>query len=390
MKKEYCALVLGSYVNGYSIVRELHEKNVENIVVFDSKRNIASYSNKITKFVLIADTPQSLLAALNKLNEEYDKIVVFPTSDLHLENLHKIHKTIERFCFLPLNLENVIECLDKYYQYSWCETLGIPYPKTIRIENANDIVNILSIQFPVLLKPVKRDDLRISVFRNLNLKDQEEFENNKQKLENFTKEGISFIASEIIPGDGSNIYAYVGYRNKQGIIINEWTGKKLSQFPNDFGVFASASNQAPDIIRHQGRTLLNGMNLIGIAEPEFKYDYRDGKYKLMEINLRSMMWHRVGNLSGVNIQYSQYLDATGKTVHRQSQVKDKDIHLFYFKHELYNLLFRRKYARIFYNNLMKSDKTHFAVFCLDDMIPWIIDTKNAILRVVRGEFREYM
>jgi len=389
MKKTDCALILGSYVNGYSIVRELYEKKVKNIVLFDSTRNIASYSNKITRHVSIEDTPESLLNALDKLHEEYEKIIVFPTSDLHLENLHKIHKAVEGYCFLPFNSENLIECSDKYYQYSWCEKLGVPYPKTVRIESVKDIDKILSIQFPVLLKPVRREDLKIDVFRNLQLKDREEFEKNKRKVEGFIRKGIPFITSEIIPGDGSNIYAYVGYRNKQGVIVNEWTGKKLSQFPNDFGVFASASNQAPDTVYHQGRTLLNGMNLMGIAEPEFKYDYRDGKYKLMEINLRSMMWHRVGNLSGVNVQYSQYLDALGKTADKQSQIKDKDIHLFYFKHELFNVLFRRKYAGIFYKNLFKSDKTHFAVFCPDDLRPWIVDTKNAILRVIRRDFKEY-
>jgi len=62
----------------------------------------------------------------------------------------------------------------------------------------------------------------------------------------------------------------------------------------------------------QGRTLLNGMDIKGIAQPEFKYDSRDKKYKLTEINLRSMMWHKMGNLSGVDLHYSQYLDALGK------------------------------------------------------------------------------
>jgi predicted ATP-grasp superfamily ATP-dependent carboligase len=79
------------------------------------------------------------------------------------------------------------------------------------------------------------------------------------------------------------------------------------------------------------------MNIYGIAEPEFKYDHRDGKYKLTEINLRSMMWHRVGNLSGVNIQYSQYLDALGKTVPHQDQLKNKNIHFVYLRHEIINI-----------------------------------------------------
>ena len=64
------------------------------------------------------------------------------------------------------------------------------------------------------------------------------------------------MASEIIPGDGSNIYAYVGYRSKSGKIINEWTGRKLSQYPDDFGVFSSASNEAPDDVLIQGEYYL--------------------------------------------------------------------------------------------------------------------------------------
>ena len=89
------------------------------------------------------------------------------------------------------------------------------------------------------------------------------------------------------------------------------------------------------------------MDIKGIAEPEFKYNSRDKKYKLMEINLRSMMWHRVGNLSGVNLQYAQYLDALGKNVNPQIQVKNKDIHFIYLNHEIINLILRRKYLPIF-------------------------------------------
>jgi D-aspartate ligase len=386
MKKDTCALVLGGYVNGYSIIRELHEKKVEDIILFDTTRSLASYSNKIKKFFLIDNTPESLYNALGILNQEYHKIIIFPTEDLQLEYLYKLNPKIEHFCFLPLNSKNIMECLDKYYQYSFCEKLGIPYPKTVQITHATDIEKIADIQYPILIKPTKRNDLKLDVFRNLQLDTNTDLEKNTELIKGYLNAGISFIASEVIPGDGSNIYAYVGYRSKAGEILNEWTGKKLAQFPNDFGVFASASNQAPDIVRDQGRALLNGMDLIGIAEAEFKYDHRDGKYKLMEINLRSTMWHRVGNLSGVNIQYTQYLDAIGKKASAQQQDKNTDIHFVYFKHELYNLLMRPNYLHTFYNNIFRSGKTHFAVFNVSDIIPCIIDVRNVLRRVIRGEW----
>ncbi|WP_319507167.1 hypothetical protein [uncultured Methanolobus sp.] len=378
MKHNDCALVLGGYVNGYSIIQELHENGVKNIVLFDVNKKAGAYSNKIKKFILIDKTPDTLYKELKKLHTEYDQIIIFPTNDLEVENLYKIYNKIKSFCFLPFNYENIISSSDKYVQYSYCEKLGVPYPKTLHIEKNEDIEKIISIQFPILVKPNKRDDLKVQVFRNLQLYNKTDFEKNRGKLQEFLKMGISFLASEIIPGDGSNIYAYVGYRSQSGKILNEWTGKKLSQHPNDFGVFSSASNEAPEEILNFGRILLDGMNIIGIAQPEFKYDARDNKYKLMEINLRSMMWHRVGNLSGVNIQYSQYLDALQKDVPKQIQLKEKKIHFVYLKHEIENTITRKGYYKICIHNLIKADDTFFALYDTKDIKPFLIDCKDII------------
>jgi D-aspartate ligase len=379
-KKNTCALILGGYVNGYSIIQELHEKKINDIILFDTSKKIGSYSNKIKKFVLIDKTPESLYLQINKLHNIYNKIIIFPTDDLELENLHKIYYKIKSFCFLPFNYDNLLECSDKRIQYSYCDKFGVPYPKTLSIENGDDLKKITSMQFPILIKPTKRE--KIDVFTNLQLNNIKDLEENLQYLQHYLSLRIKFLASEIIPGDGSNIYAYVGYRNQNGDIVNEWTGKKLSQFPDDFGVFSSASNKAPEEILKLGKVLLNGMNIIGIAEPEFKYDYRDQKFKLMEINLRSMMWHRVGNLSGVNIQYSQYLDGIGESVQNQSQIKDTDIHFVYLKHEIINLITRRGYHRIFIRNIFKSDKTYFALYDIKDIKPFLIDCKDIIMSVL--------
>lgn len=385
--KPACAVVLGGYINGYSIVRELFEKRVEHIIVLDTTRGLATYSNKITSYILSENTPDGLLTALDNLHKDYSFLVLFPTNDLYLENIHKIVEKIDGFCFIPFNEKNLPESLNKNVQYAFCEKLGVPYPKTILLARPEDLDTIRSVRLPLIIKPNRRDDLKGDVFRNVQVYTMADLEKILPKLNDYLQNGQSFLVSEIIPGDGSNIYAYVGYRTKNGNILNEWTGKKLAQFPNEFGVFASASNQAPDEVLQQGRTLLEGMDLTGIVEPEFKYDSRDNKYKLMEINLRSMMWHRAGNLSGVNLQYSQFLDATGKEVPRQHQVKNRDIHFVFFKHEAYNLLTRKGYFRTFRRNLFNSDETHYAVFQFSDILPAFADIKNSFFRLLKGDLQ---
>jgi D-aspartate ligase len=382
-KKNACALVLGGYVNGYSIIQELHDLGVKDIVLFDHKRRNASFSNKIRSFRLIKKDRTSLRDALCDLHRHYEYIVIFPTNDHQVEMLCHMYEEIESFCFVPVHKENSITYQDKFEQYQACGRLGIPSPKTVNINKAQDLLNIEELSFPIILKPVTRKDIISKVFRTAIVKDSAELERLLPSIEGFTAEGTSFLASEIIPGDGSNIYTYVGYRNRHGEILNEWTGKKLSQFPDDFGVFSSASNEAPEVVCEQGRALLNGMDLFGIIEPEFKYDCRDGLYKLMEINLRSTMWHRVGNLSGVHIQYTQWLDALGEKIERETQNKTDRIHFVYLKHEIINLIFRKGYLNIFRQNLFGGDKTVLAFFDAKDLKPFMSDITQILRRIAK-------
>ncbi|MDD3248804.1 MAG: hypothetical protein PHF23_00320 [Smithellaceae bacterium] len=369
--KTNCTLVIGGYVNGYSIIRELHEQGVQNIVLFDYQSSLASKSNRIKIFKKIGKTTTSLKEALFEINKKFDYCVLFPTDDLQLEQLHTIYNEISSFCFVPFNYNNLLQSLNKFVQYRHCKEHGIPYPKTLYIEKDSDLKKIDSILYPILIKPSKRNDLCTNVFRSLILDSVKDLHDNTELLIHFLRSGQKFLASEIIPGDDTNIYAYVGYRSSAGKILNEWIGKKLTQFPDNYGVFSSASNEAPVIVAQQGRKLLEVMDLKGICEPEFKYDLRDGKYKLTEINLRSMMWHRVGNLSGVHIQYTQYLDALGHQVITEIQDKKNIVHFVFMTHEILNLLARRGYWKYFKHNVFGGTQRDFAVFNKGDFKPFL-------------------
>ena len=82
MKDHSCALILGGYVNGYSIMQELYDNGVTDIVLFSTTREPGSYSNKIKKFVLIDKSPGTLRKELQALSADYSSIVLFPTDDL--------------------------------------------------------------------------------------------------------------------------------------------------------------------------------------------------------------------------------------------------------------------------------------------------------------------
>lgn len=371
--KGSAAVVLGGYVNGYSIVRELYESGVSDIWLFDSGRSLARRSKKLSGVAKTDGTAGDLLDKLKALHERYGFIVVFPTNDIQLEQLRDIREEVKDFCFLPLDHERLGEQLDKYHQYQECERLGVPYPATLSIDSVDDLARLSVIPYPVLIKPKTREDLRRPVFRSLLIKDDSCLQEKMDLLCEHLRCGVTFLASECIPGDDTNIYAYTAYRSSSAGILNEWIGKKLTQYPNQFGIFSSASNVAPEVVREQGRALVEGMGLVGIVEPEFKYDARDGKYKLMEVNLRSMMWHRLGNLTGVKLQFSQWLDAHGQSVPTYVQNMNSRVHYVYMKHEIINLLLRRHYLRNFIFNVFGGDVRYFALFDWRDRGPFWSD-----------------
>lgn len=370
------AVVLGGYVNGYSIIRELREQGVSPIWLLDTQRSLASYSNQIDGYTLVRWTPDSLRQTLIQLSSRYGRLVLFPTNDEQLEILHAIYDDVSGFCFLPFNRKSLLSHLDKSMQYAYCERLGVAYPRSVELSLEQGIDHLNDLSFPVIIKPRRRDDATTEVFRNLLLEKETDFIFKKEELKKFMGNGIDFLASEVVPGDDAQIYAYTAYRSPCGRILSEWIGKKLTQYPDRFGVFSSASNEAPEEVRALGRKLLDGMDLYGIVEPEFKYDARDGVFKLMEVNLRSMMWNRLGNRSGVYLQFTQWQDALGLPVQEQAQERSRRIHLVYIKHEIVNLLSRWGYWKHFFQNLFGGDERHFAVFDWHDIGPAIRDLRT--------------
>ena len=365
------ALILGGHVNGYSIVNELYDSGIRDIALFDYGRSISRFSNKVKYVSRIDMNSKSLFNKLTELNDKYKKIIIFPTDDFHIEALYEIYADISSFCYIPFNDNNIIFSLDKNNQYKVCEEIGVPYPKSINVTNVDDLLEYGDMVFPMIIKPTTRKDLDTNVFRTLFIDNMEALEFNKPTIKSLLDDGITFILSEYIPGDDTNIYAYTCFRSQEGNILNEWSGKKLTQYPDNYGVVSSASHEADLIVEEQGRVLCDALDAFGIVEPEFKFDKRDNKYKLMEVNLRSMMWHRVGSISGFNLHETMYKYACGKSYIHYKQDKKRSAHFVLMLHELPNLIARKGYYQHFKRNVFGGESRKWAIFDSRDIKPFM-------------------
>lgn len=366
-----CALILGGGLNGYSIARELHENGVKNLILFNEKKSFAFHSNKLTATQIVSPNKETLHQAIQSLHKEYELIVAYP-GEYYLGSLCDLYSDINDFCYIGFNPDNIRHLFNKSDQYTFCEEHNIAHPKT---KNLGDYMasQEQDLAYPLLVKPDAwgQNTMHQKIFKTLVFNTEEEFKAQAKMLSELMRQGINLLITEVVPGDDDTIYGYVAYRSKTGEILNEWMWRKLSQHPEGYGVFSTISNQGSNRVRELGREIFQKMNLQGINEIEFKYDSRDDRYKYIETNFRTPMFIRLGHLTGVDVCYTQYLDAMGITPGKQVQIQDKDVHYVVFRSEMQNLIARPGYITNFWRNIFCSDKTYFSVFDPHDMMPLI-------------------
>jgi predicted ATP-grasp superfamily ATP-dependent carboligase len=59
---------------------------------------------------------------------------------------------------------------------------------------------------------------------------------------------------------------------------------------------------------------LRGVGYTGLAEVEFMYDQKHGRYELLEVNARMWAWNSVANRAGLDLPCLAYAHAIGREV----------------------------------------------------------------------------
>ena len=126
------------------------------------------------------------------------------------------------------------------------------------------------------------------------------------------KDGV--IVQEWIPGGGDTQFSYAGLWQR-GAAVASLVARRTRQYPVDFGrssTFVETVEQKQvELLAHR---FLQSLDYSGVAEIEFKYDQRDGRYKLLDVNGRFWTWIGLGHLAGVDFPYLAWLQALGRTV----------------------------------------------------------------------------
>ncbi len=297
------AIVLGGNFVGLGIARSLGRRGIP-VWVVDTQEStsIAQHSRYTKKFIVSQKPIETLLMSLAG-EHPLQGWVVFPVNDEYVEAISANHETLSSVYRLITPPAEVTRfALDKRLTYSRAAELGIDAPWTAVNQSMADI-DVDKVRYPVILKPAVNHHF----FPKTNLKAIPA--GNPQELKRAYVQMSKYIPmeeillQERIPGGGENQYSYCAVC-KDGRAYASLVAKRQRQYPIEFGnasTFVQTTTQA--VVEASGRRFLESIGYDGMAEVEFKFDPRDGKYKILDANLRPWGWHTLGIAAGMDFAY---------------------------------------------------------------------------------------
>jgi D-aspartate ligase len=122
------------------------------------------------------------------------------------------------------------------------------------------------------------------------------------------------VVQELIPGRGETQLSYAALWDR-GRPVAALTARRARQYPIDFGYTSTfVETIARADVERAACQFLESLAYDGLVEVEFKYDARDGRLKLLDVNARAWTWIALGRRAGVDFPHLFWRLAMGETL----------------------------------------------------------------------------
>ena len=299
---EYEVLIIGSDANAYYMARCYHEEyNKKAYVLAKSKLPYTHYSNILNLFYDESIwSEDGFLKAIYSFKDKHPnkKILLISSNESYAEFISKNKEKLlkDNFVFNYPDIDIIESLIMKEKFYKSYQNSSIAIPTTYYFDCSKETKFTKKMNYPVILKPSN-----VIMYNHLSF----EGKNKIYKIE--TKEELDEIISKIIksgytdtiiiqdfiPGDDSYLFDAVAYvdKNKKVKILSLAQIGLQEHSKNMVGNAAVLINGYYQYGNHkeiekQMKTFLEEIGYQGFAEFDLKYDYRDKKFKVLEINAR--------------------------------------------------------------------------------------------------------
>ena len=308
-------LVLGLHHGALGIARSLGRCGV---MVYGATDDLSTpvsrsrYLQRVFSWCVDLEEPARAVAELRAIGDRLERPLLLPTNDVatllveeHAEAL------LGSFDFRPRAPGLARALSSKRGMYELCVSHGIPTPRTLFPSSVDDVAAKLEeLSFPVVVKVV--DSLAGGASR---LPRTTIAGNPEAAVASVRRLNGNALVQEYVPGGAESVWMFNGYFDERGDCLFGLTGRKLRQHPASGGITSLGLCVRNDTVHELTRRLMRAIGYHGILDCGFRFDARDGQYKLLDVNPRIGGTFRLFvDTAGLDVARVWYRDLTGQPV----------------------------------------------------------------------------
>lgn len=298
-KQPFLPVIVGTDINAYNMSISFHEEyNIHPVLV---GRGVLPFTNlstipRVIEYDKNLGEPEHfaniLIKVAKKFQNEAEKLILIGTSDLYvrliIENKEAL-KPYYVFNYIDEDLMNNLQIKSNFYKL--CEEHGIDIPTTYFFDCRTEDTFEGEMMYPVIIKPSN-----VIEYGNLSFTGKAKVykANSKeevQKVIDLVKSGgynNELIIQDFIPGDDTAMWDSVVYIDSKGktqlvslaqVVLQEHTKTAI-------GNYTALITRYNEELMEKLRGFLEAVGYRGYGNFDIKYDERDGKFKVFEVNIR--------------------------------------------------------------------------------------------------------
>jgi D-aspartate ligase len=315
------AVLLGGGIVAVSVARCLGMHGVRVWALGDARTDLVCHSRYCTAFVDLGSGDGVQDRWLEWLRSgELGEAVVLPCSDDALELVARERATLQQLGYRPIesNDEVILAMLDKLETYALARAAGVDVPRHFALDGVERLDTMLDeagVGFPCALKPLHSHLFARHYGSNRKVIVAQDRAQLAEACSELAARNLSMMVTEIVPGPEDAYHSMHGYLDEHGELIAGLTKRKLRQNPVGFGIGCYHVTGWNEEVAEVALRFCRGAGILGMANPEFKRDERDGRLKLIECNHRFTMSNELNRHAGVNLPLVAYDRLVGVPVH---------------------------------------------------------------------------
>lgn len=218
----------------------------------------------------------------------------------------------------PIQPEGLPQALySKRGMFELCRRHEIPTPDTNFPTSRGDVEAFAArTQFPVVVKAMDSHRMQMRSKETMRIVGgPREMLEAYDELEDPARPNV--MLQEYIPGDPSTVWMFDGYFDERSACRFSGIGRKLRQHPPATGMASLGACEHNATVDGLTRRFMRELGYRGILDCGYRWDARDGLYKLLDVNPRLGATFRLFvGAGGLDVVRALYLDLTGQAVPR--------------------------------------------------------------------------